>query len=537
MIEKLTLLHPEIALFVAACVVVLIGVSPRVGLRRLGPWIAALGLAVALGLGLASPGAEAASRQGALLPGLLPYAKSVIAGVALLILPVLSGTVDTGFERAVQKGRRFDPADATRGEFYAFFLFSVMGVMLTATADDLIWLFLSLELTSLPTYIMVAMSTPRLRSQESGVKYFFLGAFGAAIFLYGFALLYGAAGTTFLPEIARAFATGEAGLIGTAGLVISMIGVAFKIAAVPMHFYAADVYQGAAAPVAAYLAFAPKAAGMLALILLLSMVGWTEGASGTSLPPEIRVTLWVMAAMTMTVGNALAILQRDVKRILAYSSIAHSGYMLVGLVVGPGTGSVASNGLGAALFYLLTYGVMNLGAFAVLAALTKRVEGTDERVEIETVDDLRGLARSHPWLAWSMALCAASLLGLPPLLGFFGKLYLFTSAIEAGEILLVIVLGVNSAAAAFYYLRLVAAPLLEPRDDFAEAPEPEPAVGRRLAAMLSAAGVILLVPFAGLLIEKAGEATEPGGIPLVESGVEENPLAAGREDPVATRSP
>jgi len=529
MIEKLALLYPEIALFAAACVVMLIGVSPNAAIRRLAPWATALGLAVALGLGLSSPGADSAARQGALLPGLLPYAKSVIAGVALLILPVLSGTVDTDFERAVQKGRRFDPADATRGEFYAFFLFSVMGVMLTATADDLIWLFLSLELTSLPTYIMVAMSTSRLRSQESGVKYFFLGAFGAAIFLYGFALLYGAAGTTFLPEIARAFAMGEAGLIGTAGLVISIIGVAFKIAAVPMHFYAADVYQGAAAPVAAYLAFAPKAAGMLALILLLSMVGWTEGPNGTSLPPEFRITLWVMAAMTMTVGNALAILQRDVKRILAYSSVAHSGYMLVGLVAGPGTGSVASNGLGAALFYLLTYGVMNLGAFAVLAALTKRVEGTDERVEIETVDDLRGLVRTHPWLAWAMALSAASLLGLPPLLGFFGKLYLFTSAIEAGEILLVIVLGVNSAAAALYYLRLVAAPLLEARDELAEAPEPAPGGGRRLAAILSAAGVFALVPFAGILIDKASEATAPGSLSLVEAEEIEEPVAAAHE--------
>jgi NADH-quinone oxidoreductase subunit N len=512
MIEKLTLLHPEIALFVTLCVVLLLGLFRTDWVRRSTSWVTGAGLVVAALLAMNSPASDSPAMAGALLPDLLPFTKTMIALIALLILPVLAGSADRTLEKALANDPSlFDPMRVTRGEFYAFFLFSVMGVMLCASADDLIWLFLALELTSLPTYVMVAMSSPRLRSQEAGVKYFFLGAFGAAIFLYGFALMYGATGTTILPEMRAALVNDGSRDLFTVGLILAIIGVSFKIAAVPMHFYTPDVYQGASSAVAGYLAFAPKAAGFITLMLLLSVFGWTHGPESAALPEAVRITLWVMAALTMTVGNVLALLQSSVKRILAYSSIAHSGYMLVGLIAGPGLiGGAPSNGLGAVLFYLLAYGVMNLGAFAVLASLEQRV-GREEFREVENLDDLRGLTRAYPELGWTMTLCALSLLGFPFAIGFFGKVFLFSSAVSAGEIVLVVIMAVNSAVAAFYYLRLAAYPLLEKRGDLAETPSLHPAFGRRFAGVLSAGGVITLLAFVGPISQATHRAAGVSG--------------------------
>jgi len=524
MIEKLAQLHPEIALFITTCVVLALGLWRSSVVRAATPWVAGLGLAIAAFFSLRSPEGDG------VLPQLLPYAKTLTALIGLAILPLLSGAVDRWYEREVRRGGApFDPMRVTQGEFYAFFLFSLTGVMLCATADDLIWLFLALELTSLPTYVMVAMSTPRLRAQEAGVKYFFLGALSAATFLYGFALLYGATGATALTEIQTALAQGELSPMAVLGLVLAIAGVSFKIAAAPMHFYTPDVYQGAASPVSAYLAFAPKAAGFIVLIYLLATVGWSWGPEGAALPEAIRVLLWVMAAATMTIGNVLALLQRSVKRLLAYSSIAHSGYMVVGLIAGPGDGRIASNGLAATLFYLLCYGVMNMGAFAVLACLSRRNE-QGEMEEADDFEDIRGLVSWRPGLAWAMTLCALSLLGLPPLLGFWGKLMLFTSIIAAGEIPLAIVLGVNSAIAAFYYLRLVATTMLEAPDPEVERPMLTSMRGRRLAAGLSAAGVVVVVIWTSSLQSASHRAAQVAPLRLVEASSPDAPVAARPDD-------
>lgn len=517
MIEKVHLLLPEIALFSATCVVMVVGLSPNLRVRGLSAPIAALGL-IAAGV-LA---AIASTRGGgAFLPGLVPYAKMLVAAVGLLLLLLGAGSVDREEERAIATGRRrFNPLRTNRAEFFSFFLFSLTGVMLCASADDLIWLFLALELTSLPTYIMVTIAGgggDRGRAHEAGVKYFFLGALGAATFLYGFALLYGGTGSTNLGEIRSALAGGEVNGIAMTGLLVALAGVAFKIAAVPMHFYTPDVYEGASAPVGAFLAFVPKTAGFLAIILLVSTVG-APGSPGPWLPEPVRLGLWVMAALTMTVGNVLAVLQNNVKRLLAYSSIAHSGYMLVGVIAGPGE-RVTENGLAAVLFYLLCYGVMNLGAFAVLACLERRDGG-----EIETVADLRGLCRTHPPLGWTMVLCALSLLGFPPLLGFLGKFVLFSSAISQGEIILVVVLGVNSAIAAFYYLRLVAVPLLEAPDAARPAPAPTPFFSRPLAALASAGGVVLLALFGEALLRSSERAASAWDRPAAAAPVEPAPV-------------
>lgn len=510
MTEKLAILWPEIFLFIATCLVMITGQWPSRAIRAFTPWICAVALFAAFGAAMSSPGTTG------MFPAIVPYAKMLIAAVGMLILLLLAGTVDRELEAEVDAGKPFSSLRSNRGEFYAFFMFSITGLMLTASADDLIWLFLALELTSLPTYIMVAISTERKKSLEAAVKYFFLGALGAAIFLYGFALIYGATGSTNLSEIATVFATqtasGGISSLGMIGLLIAIIGIAFKIAAVPMHFYTPDVYQGAASPVAAMLAFVPKTAGFLALIFLLGTVGWN--ASG-HLPVQIEATLWIMAALTMTIGNILALLQTSVKRILAYSSIAHSGYMLVGLIAGPGMvdGPFYQNGIAAVLFYLLTYGIMTVGVFAVLASLEHR-----NGDEADDMDDIRGLCKSHPVLGWTLVICTLSMLGFPPLLGFLGKVGLFTSGVAAGQYALIVILGINSAIAACYYLRLVAAAYIDDKGKVSSPVYASPFATRKIAGVVSAFFVLFLLVFAQPMVNAAYNASKY--VPAVAGGAE-----------------
>jgi NADH-quinone oxidoreductase subunit N len=546
MTDRLAFLWPEIALFVTTCIVMIVGLSKSLAVRKSTGVIAGVGVLVALYLAAVStphtsgpavcplthihfaPQLTASMGQ-VLLPDMVPFTKCLIAAVGFMLLLVLAGTVDRNEEAQIASGKRiYDPLRANRAEFYAFYLFSLTGLMLTASADDLIWLFLALELTSLPTYIMVAMSTSRNQSREAGVKYFFLGALGAAIFLYGFALIYGGTGETKLNDIAAVIHAQGINSLTMVGAILAIFGFAFKIAAVPMHFYTADVYQGSASQVSAFLAFVPKTAGFIAILLLCATLGWAynpgEGAGGsigftavvtqvegaTRLPEPVRLLLWVMAAMTMTIGNIFAILQTSVKRTLAYSSIAHSGYMLVGVIAGPFNGdssnAFTNNGVSAVLFYLLSYGVMNLGAFAALAMIERTAKADGEVREIDHFDDLRGLCKVHPIAGWTLVISSLSLLGLPPLLGFFGKLPLFTSGIAAGEIVLVVILGINSAIAAFYYLRMAFLPLTDTRDATIEQTTEAPFVGRKLAGLLSAGGVIVLAIAASAVIDQVKQA-------------------------------
>jgi NADH-quinone oxidoreductase subunit N len=286
--------------------------------------------------------------------------------------------------------------------------------------------------------------------------------------------------------------------------------VCFKIAAVPMHFYTPDVYQGASAPVAGFLAFVPKAAGFFAIMLLCSLVGWHwEGPVKDvheSLPGALRTMLLVIAVMTMTAGNVLAIMQHSIKRILAYSSIAHSGYMLVGVIAGPGPNDApfVRNGLAAVLFYLAAYAIMTIGAFAVVASLEKKSAGGMD--EADDIEDLRGLALTRPILGWTMILSSMGLLGLPPLLGFFGKVPLFTAGIGAGEITLVVILGFNSAIAAYYYLRFAYVCFIEAPESLPSAPKVEvsPFAGaRHITGVLSMAGIVGLAFAAGRIADLA----------------------------------
>lgn len=495
MIEKLAGLWPEITLLSAACICMLLGLAPSAATRRLTAWITGLALALAAYLVVRTNGE---------LAGLTVYVKLAVCFVGLILLLLAAAVPDQlELSRHAESGReKFDPANVMRGEFYAFFLLSLTGVMLCAGASDLVWLFLALELTSLPTYVMVATARDRIEAQEAGVKYFFLGAMAAAIFLYGFTLIYGATGQTEFAAIRAAVTSGGGHMspLLLTGLVLAIVGIAFKIAAVPMHFYVADVYQGATTPVTAFLAFVPKTAGFVSIILLLSLVP-------QPLPPVISWLLWGMAAATMTVGNVLGLLQTNVKRVLAYSSIAHTGYMLVGLLaLTPFSDDALGNGTAAVLFYLIAYGLATIGAFAVLGSLQTAGQ------EAQEYDDIAGLARRHPALAGIMLVCVLSLIGLPPMVGFLGKIYLFGSAIAHSgghpEYIWLVVLAVlNSAVSAVYYLRIAAACFF---GETAPQTSALPGTARPLGAAIAAVAAITLGVAGGSIVNAARNATLSG---------------------------
>jgi NADH-quinone oxidoreductase subunit N len=486
MTERLWFLIPELVVLAGAVSCAILGISRSVSVRRSLPIAAMITLIVAYvasGIVYTADAMEAAGGPGGVpLPWLGAMVIPMVAIVGILLVLVQAGFVDRSYEGEIAAGRaRFDPLRTSRGEYYAFFLLSLCGLMLTAAAPDLVWLFLALELTSLPTYVMVAIGRNDRRAQEAAMKYFFLGALSAAIFLFGFALLYGATGTMDLVAmkdvlVARSAETGSIGSLATLGLLLSILGIAFKLAAAPLHLYAPDVYEGAAAQVAAFLGFVPKAGGAIALMLILSVTGWMD--DGGALPYPILVTLWVMAVLTMTLGNIGALLQSRIKRMLAYSSISHSGYILIGIIAGPGAG------FAAVLVYLLAYGIGNTATFAVLSSLRRG------DCELESIEDLAGLREKHPGLAWAMAISAGSLLGFPPLLGFWGKLVLFIAGVASGHVALVVIAGLNSAISAWYYLRMVALPLTGAASSASGSIERREYEGPRFAA---AACVVLLI--------------------------------------------
>ena len=509
MSSKITLIAPEILLFLGAVLVAVLGLSRNAALRRSVPMVTAIFLAGSIVVTCWVYRTDAVATSGLMLPMLGGYAKTLIAAIGILLVMLAGPSVDRRLEEAFDTGRAsFDPIRVMRGEYFSFFLLSIAGTMLLANANDLIWMFLALELASLPTYVMVAVSRGTRRAQEAAVKYFFLGALSAATFLYGFAMLYGATGTLELPVMAERLATQSAttgiSALAILGGVLAILGIGFKLAAVPMHFYAADVYEGASSPTTAFLGFVPKIAGVLALMILLSTFGYSghstvAGGSHIALPglpAPLTAVLWMVAVLTMVLGNVAALLQSNVKRMLAYSSIAQSGYLIVGLIAGP------QSGYDAVLFYLLGYGVTNTAMFAVLASLERHGE------DVETLDDLAGLRTRHPVLAWMLAASAISLIGMPPFIGFFGKLALFSSAIEAGQTTLVIIAAVCSAISAFYYLQLVAVPMFGQPNARTETVQAVPSRWPRFAAVVCGVGVLVLPLGLAKLVAFASSSTE-----------------------------
>ncbi len=323
------------------------------------------------------------------------------------------------------------------GEYYVLLLFAAVGMMLMASALDLLIVFLGLELMSLSLYVLAGFFRTRPTGNEAAMKYFLLGAFSSSFFLYGIALLYGATGTTNLARLAAALGTSGAARepLILAGFALLLVGFGFKTSAVPFHQWAPDVYEGAPTAVAALIATGSKAAAFAALLRVLLAL--------RAIQPDWALLLWLLAALTMTVGNVIALAQRNLKRMLAYSSVAHVGYMLVGLTAG------AEAGGAAVLFYLVVYTVATVGAFGVILLLERKGA---EAVDVEAYG---GLSASHPVLALVLTVCLLSLIGLPPTAGFVGKFYLFSAAIREGFIGLAIIAVLNSVVAAYYYLRII----------------------------------------------------------------------------------
>ncbi len=322
------------------------------------------------------------------------------------------------------------------GEFYFLILCATLGMMFMASGVDLITLFIGLETMAVSFYVLVGFLKPSQRSNEAGVKYYLLGAFSTGILLYGMSLLYGLSGSTRLAEIGQAVAAQPAGGAVALALVLVGAGFGFKIAAVPFHMWAPDVYEGAPTPVTAYISVGSKAAAF-AMLLRVFM----EGLPAVS--ADWQMFFWWLAILTMTVGNLAAITQTNTKRMLAYSSIAHSGYMLIGIVAG------SQRGVTAALIYLFFYLFMQLGAFAIVTLLRRSDVVGDE------LKDLSGLYFRSPVLAIAMLVFMLSLGGIPPTAGFMGKFWIFSAAIEQGYIGLAVVGVINSAVSLFYYIRVV----------------------------------------------------------------------------------
>jgi NADH-quinone oxidoreductase subunit N len=329
-----------------------------------------------------------------------------------------------------------------RGEYYTLLLFTISGMVLMTYANNLIIAFLALELLSLPLYILSGFARSVLTSEEAALKYFLLGAFSSGFVLYGIAMMYGATGSTALPEIVAAFTGGAVNLtLFLIGGALILVGFGFKSAIVPFHMWVPDVYQGAPSSVTGFMTVGAKAAGFAALmrVFVVALPGIAE---------DMTPVLWALAALTMLVGNILAIAQTNVKRLLAYASIAQSGYLLMAFVP-YGNGEVLQNSVASMLFYLVAYGLTTLGAWAVVIAVERTERGG------LLLDDYAGLGRSHPGLALAMTVFMLSFTGVPLTLGFWGKLYLFSTVVEGGYLGLALIGLLTSAVSAFYYLRLV----------------------------------------------------------------------------------
>ena len=503
---KFALIQPEIVLFVGAVLCAVIGLSRSRTVRSLVPVLAVAALVATFVsmLRVWTPEAAAAAQLPMPMLGKYVIALLAIVGVGHVLASV--GSVDRAVERQIASGTGlFDPVRVIQGEFYAFLLLSLCGGMLLCHATDLVWLFLAFELCSLPTYVLVAIGRGADRSMEAAIKYFFLGAMSTATMLLGFAFLYGATGTLELNAMREAFQlqaqTGGIGSVAIVGMLLALIGICFKLAAVPMHFYAPDVYEGAASPVAAMISFVPKVQGFVTLIVLLGTIGWS--ASGESaLPSVVAAVLWMIAVLTMTLGNIGALLQRSAKRMLAYSSIANSGYMLVGVLAGP------KIGVDATLLYLLTYGVANLATFGSLAAIERNGN------EVDSLDDLAGLRVRAPMVAVALAIGALSLTGIPPLLGFWGKLELLVASAESHQRALLVIMALNSGIAAFYYLRLVAGPFVQEPTPRTQGVAAVTSAWPRISALVFAVGCLALPFVSNQLKNESVSAAAPASAPV-----------------------
>ncbi|HEV3121333.1 MAG TPA: NADH-quinone oxidoreductase subunit N [Isosphaeraceae bacterium] len=456
--QALSLLLPEFLVLATAMVMITLGAFVALP-RRVWSITAALSLLIALVVLFATRD--------------LPT--EIYASVALNDALGWYGRVAFALSGLVLLGLAHDQVDDARAsDFFGALLVILAGAMLVAAANELVFLFVGLELVSIPTYLLLYLPRRTPTTLEAATKYFFLSVFASALFLFGLAYFYGLAGVSNMKALAKmteSFNGIPQAQIGLVAVLFVIAGLGFRVAAVPFHFYAPDVYQGSPTVVAALLAWIPKAVGFVAMVRVLTAVFGGDN----EVSRKAMVLAWVIAAATMTLGNTVALLQDNLKRLLAYSSIAHAGYLMIGITVafrnhGSHTDFLGTQGI---FFYLITYALMTLGAFGVIIALDR-----PER-PVETVDDMAGLGMTRPWSAFAMALCLFSLAGVPIMAGFWGKFYIFASALKMGDSALAIgesdearwfwilaVIGVlNAAVGAYYYLRIVVVMYLRPSPD------------------------------------------------------------------------
>jgi NADH-quinone oxidoreductase subunit N len=389
-----------------------------------------------------------------------------------LVAAVTTVVILTSYEYMAVQGIR-------AGEYYALVLFGALGMSLMSSAVELVLIFIALEISSIATYILAGFRRRAAISSESSVKYFLLGSFATAFFLYGVALMFGATGSTSITVIGDALRSGQIPILAYVGVALMFVGLGFKVAAAPFHVWTPDVYEGAPAPVVGFMSTAPKAAAFAVLLRVM----FEADAPG-------RVWLiWVVAALSMTLGNVGALVQDNVKRLLAYSSIAHAGYLLVAFAALP------NNGIPAAMFYLASYAAMNVGAFAVIS----HISGAGERYV--TLEDYEGLGRRSPLLAAMLTIFLLSLIGIPITGGFFAKFYVFSAALQANLVGLVIIGVLNSAVASYYYLRLIVVMYMrEAREDV---PLPRIPIGLGAALAISLVATIYLGVLPGRVLDYA----------------------------------
>ena len=495
--DDLILVAPELALAVTAAVVLLVSVL-RQGKSLLLP-ICLVGIAVSLGLLInLALDLEAAGQH---LEGFhrflvfdqfAQYLQFLILGVLALVVMASWGYLQR--------------VDSLRGEYYCILFISAAGMMLLPSTVELVTMYVALEIATLPIAALAAIFRTD-RSTEAGIKFLLIAATSSAILLYGIVLIYGLVGSTEFDYIGQGI--GEYMYVGTGGgnaaiivaLVLVVVGFGFKIAAVPFHMWVPDVYEGAPAPVTGFLSVASKTAGIAILLRVFYVIFG-------SLEIDWSAVFAGLSVLSMILGNLVAVVQRNIKRMLAYSTVAHVGYILIGLASVPGRADslVEFTAIGAILFYLAAYAFTNLAAFFVITALS-------QKVDLEEIGDYRGLARRNPYLAGIMALSMVSLTGIPPTAGFMAKLMIFSSAVASGLVWLVVIGVFTSVVAAYYYLRVVRVMYTESDEERDAVDTP---VSMRLALALSVMGVVVLGVLPASVIGRAndGAAALLGSMPF-----------------------
>ncbi len=377
-----------------------------------------------------------------------------------------------------------DAQNIRSGEYYGLILFGTVGMVLMSSAIELVLIFIALEISSISTYILAGYRRRAASSAESSIKYFLLGSFATAFFLYGVALMFGATGSTSIPAIKTALASGNPGLLAIAATALMIVGLGFKVASAPFHIWTPDVYEGAPAPIVALMSTGPKAAAFAVLLRVLF----------ATTPTQWFWLIWISAALSMTLGNFGALMQNNVKRMLAYSSIAHAGYLLVAFA------AAGDTGISAAIFYTAAYAAMNVGAFAVVSHFAA---GGERYVSI---DDYAGLGRRSPLLAFTLTVFLLSLIGIPATAGFLAKYYVFNAALAAAAhptalVWLTIIGLINSAVASYYYLRLIV--VMYMREPVVSEAPPSATLAMRLALVLAALATIYLGVIPGRVLDSS----------------------------------